>query len=368
MGESAYKQSGVDYAALDPFKRMALMAARETGKNLKHHDCDEVAASRGESAYVIEFPDFYLAHVEEGLGTKDQVAEAVYRQTGQCRFDAVAQDAVAMILNDLATTGAEPLSIMMHCAVGDSSWFSDVVRARALIDGWKQACGEAGVSWGGGETPTLKGSIAPGAIVLSGSATGIIRPKIDLLSAARIAEGDRILLVESSGIHANGLTLARSVAARLSNGYQTPVPGEERTFGEALLRPTILYAPLLHLLHVGGVEAHYAVNITGHGWRKLMRASRPLAYRISTIPPIPPIFPFLQHHTGIDDREMYATFNMGAGFALFLHPMHVRFAILAANNLGLVAVDAGVVEPSDGRRVIIEPLNIEFCSSDLDIR
>jgi phosphoribosylformylglycinamidine cyclo-ligase len=213
MAEMTYAGAGVNYDVMDPFKREAQLAARETARNitrLNNGEFCEVEASRGESAYLIEASDHYLAHVEEGLGTKNRIADAMYRLTGKSYYDQIAQDTVAMIVNDMATVGATPLSVAMHLAVGDSSWFDDEDRARDLIEGWKRACDLARCTWGGGETPTLRGIVNPGTVVLSGSAMGIVKPKERLIKGD-IEEGDVIIFVESNGIHANGLTLARAI-------------------------------------------------------------------------------------------------------------------------------------------------------------
>src|SRR4030043_578366 len=113
-----------------------------------------------------------------------------------------------MIVNDMITLGALPLSVAMHLAVGVSSWFSDENRCDDLIDGWKKACDLARCTWGGGETPTLKGIVHPDTVVLSGSAVGVVKPKGRLINAANIQHGDGIFLTGSPGIYANGLTPA----------------------------------------------------------------------------------------------------------------------------------------------------------------
>jgi phosphoribosylformylglycinamidine cyclo-ligase len=125
----------------------------------------------------MEADDHFLGHVEEGLGTKNLVADAVYAQSGKTFYREIAIDTVATIVNDLVTCGALPTCVAMHAAVGDSDWFSDSKRMQALVDGWAEGCRQAGAVWGGGETPTLKTIVNPEAIVLAGSAVGRISPK-----------------------------------------------------------------------------------------------------------------------------------------------------------------------------------------------
>ncbi len=119
-----YAGTGVNYDAMDPFKRMAQLAARETSGNIRRlngGEFKEFEPSRGESAFLIEEADSYRAHVEEGLGTKNLVADAMYALTGKSYYDQIAQCTVAMIVNDLVTLGALPLSVAMHLAIGNIS-------------------------------------------------------------------------------------------------------------------------------------------------------------------------------------------------------------------------------------------------------
>ena len=234
-----YEQAGVNYDQVDPIKLLAQQSARATAAQLMQHGLSEVAASRGESAYVLDVGPFYLASIVECLGTKILVADAVYRETGKSFYAAIAQDTIAMAVNDLITVGATPLIVQAYWAAGGSDWFADKQRAADLIAGWKAACETSGVSWGGGETPALAGVVEGGTIDLGASCVGLVNPKSRLSLGDNLAPGDAIVLLASSGIHANGVSLARKLTERLSNGYQTDI-GTGQTFGEALLAPTTL--------------------------------------------------------------------------------------------------------------------------------
>jgi phosphoribosylformylglycinamidine cyclo-ligase len=271
-----------------------------------------------------------------------------------------------MAVNDLITVGATPLVVQAYWAAGGSDWFADGERAQALVAGWKQACDTCGVAWGGGETPALAGIVESGRIDLAASCTGIIQPKSRLSVGDALGPGDAIVLLASSGIHANGLSLARKLAERLPDGYLTEVePG--LSFGEALLAPTTLYSPVTEALARAGIDMHYCANITGHGWRKLLRHPSALTYRIHTVPDVPPVLSFIQREAGQDDREAYSTFNMGAGFALFLKPEDAERAVAVAESLGVRAWVAGRVEAGE-KSVVIEPLGVEFGAADLQLR
>jgi phosphoribosylformylglycinamidine cyclo-ligase len=344
----------------------AQRAAASTAVNLASHGFSEVAASRGESAYVVDIGTMYLASIVECLGTKTLVADDMALLTGKSYFDGIAQDTIAMAVNDLITVGATPLVVQAYWAAGGSAWFKDAARSQALVAGWKKACDICKVAWGGGETPALAGIVADGRADLAASCTGIVSPKTRLSLGGKLGPGDAIVFLASSGIHANGLSLARSLATRLPKGYLTDI-GNGQSFGEALLAPTTLYSPVTEALAAAGIVPHYSANITGHGWRKLMRHPKPLSYRITQVPDKTPVLAFMQRECAIDDREAYGTLNMGAGFALYLAAQDAPRAVEIANGLGVPAMIAGRVEDAP-RGVVIEPLGVTFAADELQLR
>lgn len=350
-----YSSTGVNYNVMDPLKKSAQAAGRQTSQNLSNFGPKEVETSRGESAYIWEEESSYRAFVIEGLGTKNLVADEMAKITGKTYYNLVAQDTVAAIVNDIITVGALPQVINAYFATGDPEWFADTKRSAALVEGWVKACNLAGATWGGGETPGLAGIINPDTIDLAGACIGIIKPKSRLTLGDKIKEDDAILLIESSGIHANGLSLARVVAGKLPQGYATKLP-DGAMFGETLLIPTYIYVVLIKALFEAGIDIHYMVNITGHGFRKLMRANKDFTYQITQIPPIPQIFNFIQEHSGNSDQEMYSNFNMGAGFAIYLPADQVTKAQEITKLQGLKSWNAGVVQEGP-KQVIIEPKN-----------
>ena len=382
-----YEDSGVDYDRIDPLKVLAQKAARTTGANLESAGANEVAASRGESAYVVDIGDAYLASITECLGTKALVADAMREVSedaevskdaevsgdaegpvvsGRTWYDHIAQDTIATAVNDLVTVGARPLSIHAYWAAGSSDWFDDAARMNDLVAGWKVACDVLGVAWGGGETPCLTGVVEAGAIDLAASCVGIIRPKSRLTLGDDLSAGDAIILLESSGIHANGLTLARKLAERLPDGYATAM-ADGRGYGEALLDPTVLYPPVTEAAFQAGIDLHYIANITGHGWRKLMRHPGDFTYRITEVPPVPEVLRFVVDETRETPEEAYGSLNMGAGFALFVPPGDAEEAVACAESCGVRAWHAGVVE--DGpRQVVIEPLGVTLAGESLALR
>jgi phosphoribosylformylglycinamidine cyclo-ligase len=362
----SYEQAGVNYDLIDPLKIAAQRAAAATGAHLAGHGFSEVAASRGESAYVVDVGPFYLATIVECLGTKTLVADEMARLTGKSFYDRIAQDTIAMAINDLITVGATPLIVQAYWAAGGSDWFADTQRAQTLVAGWKQACDTCGVAWGGGETPALAGIVESGRIDLAAGCTGLINPKERLSVGDKLGPGDAIVLLASSGIHANGLSLARKLVERLPQGYLTEIaPG--LSYGDALLAPTVLYSPVTEALWKAGIAAHYCANITGHGWRKLLRHPGEFTYRIQTVPPVTPVLKFIQELAGQDDAEAYSTLNMGAGFAIFVPQAQAEQVVAISRAQGVEAWVAGTVEAGP-KRLLIEPLGIEYGTDALQLR
>ena len=361
-----YAAAGVDYSAMDPVKVLAQKKAQSTGRNLKAFGMSEVTASRGESAYVWEEPDAYRALVVEGLGTKNLVADAMRNVTGKTYYDSLAQDTVAMIVNDLIVVGALPQVVNAYFALGDGAWMNDRERAADLVSGWAAACNTVGATWGGGETPALKGIINPETIDLGGSAVGIINPKSRLVLGNKLAAGDVIVLIESSGIHANGISFVRHLHDQKPDLYTHKLPNG-KLFGEAILTPTHLYVPLVRDVLAAGVVPHYMVNVTGHGWRKLMRASADFSYIIDTVLQPQPEFIHMQTEAGVDDSEMYGNFNMGVGFALYVAAADAEAVLNIAQKHMLRAVIGGRVETGT-KQVVIGPKNITFNEDTLEVR
>jgi len=362
---NAYSVAGVDYQALDAGKRSALTEALATSKLLAAHGARAVEASRGQPAFVFELGDQTLAFVLEGLGTKSVIARQVHEQLGICAFDNVAYDAVAAIVNDLCCVGALPLVVNAYFATGSSDWYAHRDRSNGLIAGWRAACEDAGATWGGGESPSLSGLVAADDVELAGSAVGLVPAGRGAILGEQLAAGDEIVFVASSGLHANGASLARYIAGRMQAGYGTPI-GSGRTFGEALLDRSVIYAQLVRALLESDVELHYLSHVTGHGMLKLMRPQRELTYRISRLPRVPEVLEFLAEAAEMSAEEAYSTFNMGCGFAVYCAAGSGASVVSLAASLGLAAHVAGRVEQGP-RRVILEQLGLTFESGALDL-
>lgn len=361
----SYHQS-VNYSQADPLKVLAQKQGLATAGNMPF-GWREVEGTRGESAYVFEMDGQWGAFVQEGLGTKSLIAQEIYEKTGKSYFREVAQDTVACVINDLVSVGATPVVLNAYWSSSSYEWLTDKKLAEDLIKGWRAACDLAKVTWGGGETQSLSGVVAKGALELAGSAFGLIKSAKHLVQGKNLQAGDAIVLIESTGPHANGISLIREIAAGLPDGYQTKLPSG-KTLGEAALAPSHIYVELVLALQKAGIDIHYLSNITGHGWRKLMRAEADFSHVIHEVPPVPEIFNFIAARAGNDQHEMYGNFNMGAGYAVYVPADQAQKVIDIAADCGLKAWAAGTVEAGPKQVVIMPPLDITFAGDTLGVR
>lgn len=363
--QDEYRRSGVDYSVLDEVKREAIALASATAPLLASAGA-ELPRSRGSSAYVFEVNGTTLALVVEGLGTKSIIASDYMDATGVSRFADIARDAVAAIVNDVISVGANALVVTAYFATGDASWYGNRDRSLDLLNGWRAACEEAGAVWGGGESPALPGIVTPGAIELAGSAVGMVPAGRRPVFGDDIAPGDKVVLLPSTGLHANGASLARRVVSQLPGGLLTELPSG-RQLGDALLDPTRIYAPFVRELLASSVAPKFLNGITGHGFLKIMRAETPVRYEIDAVPDVPEVLQFLVTKLGMPPSEAYSTLNMGAGYVVIVAQEDAEEAVRVARKTGHDALIAG--EVVDGQRAVAIPsLGIEYRDDDFQLR
>ena len=356
--QDEYRRSGVDYAVLDEVKREAISLAAATAPLLGASGGREFVQSRGSSAYVFELNGTVLAMVVEGLGTKSIIAGQYLAATGISRFADIARDAVAMIVNDVISVGANPLVVTAYFATGDAAWYGVRERSMDLLAGWRAACEDCGAVWGGGESPALPGIVAADGIELAGSALGLVPAGREPVFGTHIAPGDKIVLLASSGLHANGASLARRVASRLNDGWLTQLPSG-RHLGDALCDATVLYARFVRALLASPVVPVFMNAITGHGFLKIMRADTQVRYEVTALPEVPEVLRFLAEASGMDAAQAYGTLNMGAGFVVIVRPEDAEETVRIAGAAGHEALVAGEVVPGS-RALAIGPLGLEY--------
>jgi phosphoribosylformylglycinamidine cyclo-ligase len=317
---------------------------RHLGPSLAFLEDAEPLTSFGAYASVLQVSaDVAVAISTDGVGSKTIVASALDR------YETIGFDCVAMNANDVICVGARPIAMVDYLAVNKL----DVRRADDILRGLGAAAKEAGIAIPGGEVAQLPEIIGPGderAFDLVGTCVGILHPR-ELLLGARVAAGDAIIGIASSGIHSNGLSLARHVLMDAA-GYRLrdEIPRLGCTLGEELLRPTEIYVGAVSALRTADVAVSGLAHITGDGLANLCRLEAEAGYTIERLLAPPEIFGLIQESGGVDDAEMYRVFNMGIGFAVISPQRSAERAVevleragYRADRIGTVSNDAGVV-------------------------
>ena len=263
-----------------------------------------VGESDGDYAGLLDIGDRYLALATDGVGTKLLVAEAL----GD--YSTVGIDCIAMNANDLVAAGVRPVAFVDYLAVDEP----DETFAEQVGEGLAAGAAEAGVELVGGETAVMP-EVVKG-LDLAGTCAGLAAK--DAVFEGRAEPGDALVGFRSSGIHSNGLTLARKAATR-DHAYADPFPDDDsgRSIGETLLEPTHIYAHLLDPMREHGVRA--AAHVTGGGWTNLERLGESRYVVDNPFEP-QPVFGFVQREGDVSDEEMHRTFNMGTGFVAAAAP------------------------------------------------
>ncbi|HEX5879425.1 MAG TPA: phosphoribosylformylglycinamidine cyclo-ligase [Actinomycetota bacterium] len=313
-----YAQAGVDVEAGD--HAVALMRAaveathgpRVLGGIGGFAGLWRLAGSSGRAGAAGLPGDPVLAAASDGVGTKLLVAQALDRH------DTVGIDLVAMVVDDVVVTGAEPLFVLDYLAVGRV----DPERVAAIVSGVAAGCRLARCALLGGETAEHPDAMAPDAYDLAGFAVGMVE-RDRLLGPERVAAGDVLLGLAASGLHANGFSLARRVLARAGVGYDQRLPELGVPVGEALLTPTRIYAPHLVDLLAVGVEVHALCHVTGGGLPgNLPRCLPPgLTARVDRASwQVPSLFGLLARLGPVADEELARATNLGVGMVVVLPP------------------------------------------------
>jgi phosphoribosylformylglycinamidine cyclo-ligase len=299
----AYAEAGVDaseaHGALSGL--VHVLSAIDTGKPSRS------VLQSGHYAAVLRLDDRTgLAFCTDGVGSKVIVAE----QAG--RFDTIGIDCIAMNVNDVICVGAEPIALVDYIAVEEAQ--ADMLRDIAV--GLRKGAEQAGVEIPGGELAQLpeliKGHPSPNGFDLCASCIGLV-PLDRIITGATIEPGDAIIGIPSSGVHSNGLTLARSV---LSDLKEAPPELGGRTVADELLEPTVIYVRAVLELVASDVDVRGLAHITGDGFLNLTRLDASVGYRIDAPLPVPPVFTLIAERGGVDDAELWEVFNMGCGFCV----------------------------------------------------
>jgi phosphoribosylformylglycinamidine cyclo-ligase len=264
------------------------------------------------------------------------------------RFETVGIDCVAMNVNDVICVGAKPVTMVDYVAIERLD--ADILNA--IGEGLSVGAEMAGISISGGETAQLKDMI--NGFDLAGTAIGHV--DLDkILIGQNIQDGDVVIGVESSGIHSNGLSLARRTFFEGGNSYALSHRFAELStdLGSELLRPTHIYVKEALALreHVPSVRA--LIHITSDGFLNLTRVKADVGYVVDALPPVPPIFSLIQRLDSTDDTEMFSVFNMGIGFCAIVPKTDADLALAVLGGQGKKAYRIGHAVCDPQRRVII---------------
>jgi len=337
--DSLYKTAGVDTAATQSGLHKIIERVKATWP--PSGELGAVQLDIGYFANVIDVGGIGLAISTDGVGSKSVIAQMMRR------YDTIGIDCVAMNVNDLLCVGARPISLVDYIAVEDSD--ADMLGGIAI--GLSAGAKQAGVSISGGEISPLKDVMR--GFDLVGTAIGIV-PLDRIITGRDLVAGDIIIGLESSGIHSNGLTLARHVffkQRKLSIDHVFPELGI--SLGEELLRPTLIYVPeILEIISkIPAVKA--LINITGDGLLNLPRVDAKVGFTIDELPPAPPIFQLIQRHGGVSEAEMYQVYNMGIGFCVIVAEADLDAALSILQSRGRLAQIIGRVIEDDTKGVYL---------------
>ncbi|MBI4573831.1 MAG: phosphoribosylformylglycinamidine cyclo-ligase [candidate division NC10 bacterium] len=290
-----------------------------------------------------------LALSTDGVGSKLLVAQLLDK------YDTIGIDCVAMNVNDVLCVGAEPLCMLDYIAVQEAD--RDLLEqiGKGLYEGARQA----NISIPGGEISQIreiiKGEREGRGFDLAGACVGLV-PMDRILVGQSIQPGDAVIGLRSSGIHSNGLTLAREVFFKKA-GYQPDrYVGElGRTIGEELLEPTRIYVrEILELLR-SGLDIKALIHITSDGFLNLARVQAKVGYVLEALPDPQPIFTLLQQVGRVSDEEMFFVYNMGTGFCVVVAAADADRALDVVGRLGLEAFRLGRAVSDPERKVHLVP-------------
>ena len=274
----------------------------------------------------------------DGVGTKQRIAQLMDKH------DTVGIDCVAMCVNDVICVGAKPIFFLDYIAIGKN----DPVKVAELVSGVAEGCVQSGCALIGGETAEHPGTMAADDYDLAGFTVGIVDKKA-IIDKNRMKPGDVVVALASSGIHSNGYSLVRKVFdiehADLNRYYDEL----GATLGETLLTPTKIYVkPVLKALEASDIRG--ISHITGGGFYENIPRSVPDGLKAvidKAAIDIPPIFKLLQREGGIDERDMFNTYNMGVGMSIIVSPETADACIKALKDVGEKAYVIGEIASSD---------------------
>lgn len=362
--KSEYAKAGVNYTIMEPFKMAMIKAGKQTLKFPNRRGVfinkDATHAHGAVFEYRGKLPHIWC-QTQEDLGNKNWIAEWMYQKTGKSYYEAIAIDTALIVVNDVIAQGAMPVVFTDQLEASGSEWYADKKRAGDFAKGFLKICKEVGMALPAGESASVTYLINPKYPIkeiasLSGSVTGIVTPKENLITGKKLSVGDHIIGVASSGLHANGISLVIKKALELKKQFLTKLPNG-RTLGAEALIPTRSYVALVEALQKNKVKIHALLPGTGDGVGKIAFDKRPFTYRIHSWLPVPPLFKFFHEQISVPLVDCLKTFNWGVGYYIFVPGGEVAKVLKIGKSAGYKLADIGIVE-NGSRKVIFEPGNI----------
>jgi len=331
-----YRTAGVDVAAGRAFVERIRASVEATRR-------PEVLGELGGFGGLCRLPEGLrrplLVAGTDGVGTKLELAQA------HGRHHDVGIDLVAMCVNDVITSGAEPLFFLDYIATGRLS----PEAMAAVVEGIADGCRQSGCALLGGETAEMPGFYAPGRYDLAGFCVAVVEEDARI-DGSRVRAGDRIVAVASSGVHSNGFSLVRRILELRQVGPDTRLQPDGPLLIDALLTPTRLYGALVKALLQAAVPLHGMAHITGGGLPENLPRCLPQGLHARIDPhswPRPELFRWLQEQGEVPEADLWNTFNLGVGYCLVLPEAAVEAALAVCAAQGQRAWLLGEVLPGD---------------------
>lgn len=330
IGAMDYRSAGVDVAAGRAFIERIRNSVNSTHR-------PEVLGGVGGFAGLCRLPEGFrkplLVAGSDGVGTKLELAQRFQRHHG------IGIDLVAMCVNDVITSGAQPLFFLDYIATGRLS--PDTLAT--VVEGIADGCRQSGCALLGGETAEMPGFYAPGAYDLAGFCVGVVEED-QRLDGQRVQVGDRVLGVASSGVHSNGYSLVRRILEERPVTMETRLEGTGSLLLEALLAPTVLYSDLVQALREADLLPHGMAHITGGGLPENLPRCLPPGVHAVVDPGSwqrPAVFRWLQEQGQVPESDLWHTFNLGVGFCLVVPDSAVAPVLEVCRSCGHRAWEMG---------------------------
>lgn len=291
-----YAGAGVDVSKLEGIKSGIIK-----GLNYRRTGIGAPLGEAGHYAGLIDMGGYALAITTDGVGTKLIIADAMKK------WDTVGIDCIAMNVNDLYVMGIEPLAFVDYISIEKPN--EELISQ--VIEGLNEGARQANISIVGGETAALPDIIK--GFDLAGTCVGMV-DKDKIVTGEKVEVGDVVIGLPSNGVHSNGYSLVRKVIEESGMKYTDPFPyNKNTTIGDELLKPTRIYSEIVGLAKTYPIKG--MAHITGGGLYNLKRITK-YGFDFTDPLPVTDVFKLIQELGGVEDKEMYKTFNMGMGFLI----------------------------------------------------